>query len=41
MSKLKELNLIMENELKEPPPKNNYISAEDYLAEESNAFEKH
>ena len=31
----------MENELKEPDPKYSYISAEDYLVEERDAFEKH
>ena len=31
----------MENEVKEPGPKYNYISAEEYLAEEREAFEKH
>ena len=31
----------MENEVKEPAPKYNYISAEEYLAEEREAFEKH
>ena len=31
----------MDNEVKEPAPKYNYISAEEYLAEEREAFEKH